>query len=72
MTLAAACCELNQIAALVNQEHELIRCMRAHGEAPCVSDEARAYAGGLSQVALMMQPLLIAALDLELESALVA
>ena len=72
MPLDTSCCELNQIAALVNQEHELIRCMRAHGEAPSVTDEARAYAGGLSQVALLLQPMLLAALDLELEAALVA
>ena len=70
MNLDTSCRELDEIAQLLIREHELIRCMRSHGEAPCVADEARAYAGGLSQLALMLQPLLIAALDLELEAAL--
>ena len=70
MPLATSCRELQEISALLVEEHELIRCMRAHGEAPCVTDEAMAYAGGISQMALMLQPLLIAALDLELEAAL--
>ena len=72
MPLQSACRELDEIAALLIEEHRLIRCMRSHGEAPCVADEARAYAGGLSQVALMLQPMLIAALDLETAAALVA
>ena len=70
MSLDTACRELDEIAQLLIEEHRLIRCMRAHGEAPCVCDESRAYAGGISQLALMMQPLLIAALDLEMAAAL--
>lgn len=72
MSLDTNCRELDEIAGLLVEEHRLIRCMRAHGEAPCVTDEAMAYSGGISQMALMLQPLLIAALDLELEDALVA
>ena len=72
MPLQSACRELDEIAGLLIREHELIRLMRAHGEAPCEVDEARTYAGGLSQVALLLQPMLIAALDLEMEAALVA
>ena len=72
MPLQSACRELDEIAQLLIEEHRLVRLMRAHGESPCVTDEARAYAGGLSQVALMLQPMLLAALDLELEAALVA
>ena len=72
MPLATSCRELHEIAELVNREHELVRLMRRHGEPPCVSDEVTTYAGGISQVALMMQPLLLAALDLEMEAACVA
>lgn len=72
MPLQSACRELDEIAQLLIREHELIRLMRSHGEPPCLADEARSYAGGISQLALMMQPLLLAALDLELEAALVA
>ena len=72
MTLDSACRELDEIAQLLIEEHRLVRLMRAHGEAPSAVDESRAYAGGISQMALMLQPLLIAALDLELASALVA
>ena len=72
MSLDTSCRELDEIAGLLIEEHRLIRCMRAHGEAPCVADEARAYAGGMSQLALMLQPMLLAALDLELEAACVA
>ena len=70
MSLQSSCRELDEIAALLVREHELVRCMRAAGEPPCEVDEARAYAGGISQLALIMQPLLIAALDLEMEAAL--
>ena len=70
MTLASTCRELREISALLVEEHRLVRLMRAHGESPCVTDEARAFAGGISQMALMMQPLLIAALDLEMAAAL--
>ena len=72
MPLQSACRELDEIAGLLVREHELIRLMRGRGEQPCICDESRAYSGGISQLALMLQPLLIAALDLELEAALVA
>lgn len=72
MPLQSACRELDEIAQLLVREHELIRLMRAHGEAPCVTDESRSYAGGISQMALMLQPMLLAALDLEMAAALVA
>ena len=72
MSLDTACRELDEIAGLLVEEHRLIRCMRAHGEVPSAVDEARAYAGGLSQVALMLQPMLLEALDLEMAAALVA
>lgn len=71
MPLQSACRELDEIAQLLVREHELIRCMRAHGESPCEAvDEARAYSGGISQLALMLQPMLLAALDLETAAAL--
>ena len=72
MSLDTACRELDEIAQLLIREHELIRLMRSRGEQPCVCDESRAYAGGLSQVALLLQPMLLAALDLEMAAALVA
>ena len=72
MPLDTSCCELQEISELLVEEHQLNRCMRAHGEAPSAIDEARAYAGGISQLALMLQPMLLAALDLELEAACVA
>ena len=70
MTITSACRALDEIAQLLVREHELIRLMRGRGEQPCMCDEARAYSGGISQLALMMQPLLLEALDLELEAAL--
>ena len=72
MTITSACRELDEIAGLLVEEHRLIRCMRAHGEQPCMCDESRAYSGGISQLALMLQPLLLEALDLEMTAALVA
>ena len=72
MPLATSCRELQEISALLVEEHRLVRLMRRCGEAPCVTDEAMAYAGGISQLALMLQPMLLAALDLELEAACVA
>jgi hypothetical protein len=72
MPLDSACRELDEIAQLLIREHELIRCMRAHGEPPCEGDESRAYAGGISQLALMLQPLLLTALESETAAALVA
>ncbi len=72
MSFDSSCRELDEIAGLLVREHELIRLMRAHGESPCEADEARAYAGGLSQVALLLMPLTLAALDLETAAALVA
>ena len=70
MPLQSACRELDEITQLLIEEHRLIRLMRNHGEPPSAVDEARSYAGGLSQVALLLQPMLLAALDLELEAAL--
>ena len=70
MPLATSCRELQEISELLVEEHRLVRLMRCHGEAPALMNEARAYSGGISQLALMLQPLLIAALDLELEAAL--
>ena len=72
MDLDASCRELGEIAGLLIEEHRLIRLMRSHGEPPFEADEARSYAGGISQLALMMQPLLLEALDLEMAAALVA
>ena len=72
MPLDSACRELDEIAQLLIEEHRLVRLMRSHGEAPSVVDESRAYAGGISQLALMLQPMLLAALDLEMANALVA
>ena len=72
MSLDTSCCELEAIAGLINQELQLVRCMRAEGEQPPVADEARAYSGAISQLFALHGPLLIAALDLELEAAYVA
>ena len=68
MPLATSCRELQEISELLVEEHRLVRLMRCHGDAPALMDEARVYSGGISQLALMMQPLLLAALDLEIAS----
>ena len=70
MSLQSSCRELQEIAELVNREHELVRLMRRHGEPPCVSDEVMTYSGGIAQLHLMNSVLLCAALDLEMEAAL--
>ena len=70
--LDQSCSELEAIAGLINQELQLIRCMRAEGEQPPVADEARAYSGAMAQLLCMHGPLLIAALDLEMAAAYVA
>ena len=72
MPLADHLAELEPIARLITQEHELIHCLRCQGEPPEPEAEARAYAAGLAQMALMIRPLQMAALDLELEASWVA
>ena len=63
--------ELEQIAGLIVEEHRLIHCMRhCEGEAPEPAAEAASLAAGVSQWALLIKPLQLAALDLELASAL--
>ena len=71
MSLDTSCRELQEIAALLVEEHQLIRCMRAEGKVPTVEEEARAYSGGISQIYCLTGPLLIEALNLEMAAALV-
>ena len=71
MPLDDACAELRQISAIVCEEIQLIHCMRhCQGEAPEPAAEAASLAAGISQVALMIRPLQLAALDLELAASL--
>ena len=71
MPLDDACMELEQIAGLIVEEHRLIHCMRhCEGEAPEPAAEAASLAAGISQVALMIRPLQLAAIDLELAASL--
>ena len=72
MSLDTSCCELEAIAGLINQELQLVRCMRAEGEQPTLQEEATVYSGAIAQLFCMHGPLLIAALDLEMEPAKVA
>ena len=64
--------ELHEIALLTAAEHQVIRVMRHHGEAPEPEAEARCYAAGFAQIALMITPLQLEALDLETAAAWVA
>lgn len=71
MPLADQFAELDSIAQLIVEEHALIRCMRhCEGEAPEPAAEAASLAAGISQWALLIQPLQLAALDLEMAAAL--
>ena len=72
MPLADQCAELNSIALMVQAEHQLITCMRSQGEPPAPELEARSYAFGLAQLALMQGPLLCEISRLETEAAWVA
>ena len=72
MPLASVCAELHEIALLTAAEHQIIRAMRRHGEAPDPVEEARTYAAGFAQIALMITPLRLEALDMEMAAALVA
>ena len=63
MALDRACADCEVIADLICKELELIQ-----SQEPFTAIEtANTYAGGISQLALLRGPLLIAALDLELE-----
>ena len=70
MPLDDACAELQQISAIVCEEIQLIHCMRCQGEAPEPEAEAASLAAGIGQVALMIRPLQLAALDLEMAAAM--
>ena len=71
MPLDDACSELQQISAIVCKEIQLIHCMRhCQGKAPQPEAEAASLAAGVAQIALMIQPLQLAALDLELAASL--
>ena len=72
MTFAEHCSELHQIAVALVAENSLIQEMREEGEAPEVELEARSMAAGIAQIGLLIQPLQLAALDLETENAWVA
>ena len=72
MHLASVCSELEEIATLTAAEHQVIRVMRRHGEAPEPEAEARCLAAGIAQWALMIRPLQMEALDLETAAAWVA
>ena len=71
MPLDDACAELRQISAIVCEEIQLIHCMRhCQGEAPEPAAEAASMAAGVAQLALLLMPLALAALDLELAASL--
>ena len=72
MSLGDHLAGLDTIAGLIVEEHQMIRCLRCQGEPPEPEAEARAYAAGLAQMAMLIRPLQMAALDLELQSAWVA
>ena len=72
MPLSSVCEELHQIALLTAAEAQIIRCMRRNGEAPEPEAEARCYAAGFAQIALMIRPLQMEALELETADAWVA
>jgi len=72
MSLASACVDLHQIASLLVAEHELITAMRADGVGPEPEAEARCYGAAMAQLALMIRPMQMAALDAEMASVWVA
>lgn len=72
MPLADQFAELNKIAAMIEAEHQLITCMRSQGEPPAPEAEARCYAAGLAEIALLLPVMQLAALELEQVNAWVA
>ena len=71
-TLPHHCGELQELAALLVQEIQVISCMRSQGAAPDAEAEALTIATGISQIALMHGPLICEAIRLEQEAAWVA
>ena len=72
MPLADHLAELEPIARLITQEHELIHCLRCQGEPPEPETEIAAYAAAMAMPALMLRPLQMECLDLEQQAAWVA
>ena len=70
MPLADQFAELDSIAQMIQAEHQLITCMRSQGEPPAPEAEARSYAAGMAEIALLLPVMQLAALDLELAASL--
>ena len=72
MPLANVCAELHEIALLTAAEHQIIRTMQRHGEAPELPEEAGTFAVGFAKIATMITPLRLEALEMETQRSWVA
>lgn len=72
MPLADQFAELDSIAQMIQAEHQIITCMRSQSEPPTPESEARCYAAGLAEIALLLPVMQLAALELEQVNAWVA